>query len=398
MTIDLTTETMLTSRTPQNGPLGMTFAQQVLDSFDRRGVAYCHWKSNDHLEAAVKGLTDLDLLIDSAELDQAYAALSEFGCRRGRVANSRNEPGLEDFFGIDPETNRLVHFHVHWRLASGERHLKRFRLPFETSILSRRVRDTDWDVWITDPAQEAVLVLLRTALKLRWRDRTKLAIKRQPKASVHRELDFLLTRCSSAEIDSAAREWLGDDAAAALMAALSEGANGHRLARLRRLAFRDLGSQTSHPPLAATLLRWRRELSWFKRGVARHYRPSPMLYGRGGGSGGLLVAVLGADGSGKSTLTRDLRLWFAPKYDTYALYLGSGDGSSSLLRKPMKFVKGLLQGPKDKRRNTQAAPTEADIASSPSPAKVVWALALARETLEIAQGDARSYPRSTGDH
>ena len=98
-----------------------------------------------------------------------YAVFAELACRRGRVANARNDVGLEDFLGVDDESGRMVHFHVHYRIPGGERHNKRFRLPWERTVLETRVRDES-GVWVTAPAVEVVLLLTRYALKLRGRD------------------------------------------------------------------------------------------------------------------------------------------------------------------------------------------------------------------------------------
>ena len=113
----------------------MSLVMEVLRRLDDRGVAYCHWKSNDHLAAALSADTDLDILVDPAGIDDVYAVFAELACRRGRVANARNDVGLEDFLGVDDESGRMVHFHVHYRIPGGERHNKRFRLPWERTVL-----------------------------------------------------------------------------------------------------------------------------------------------------------------------------------------------------------------------------------------------------------------------
>ena len=363
--------------------LRSTLASRVFRRFDELGISYCHWKSNEHLDAALAGLTDLDILIDAARLDDAYAVLSEFDCRRGRVASARNEPGLEDFFGIDPLNDRLIHFHVHWRLASGERHLKRFRLPWESQVLTARIRDEATGAYMTHPAQEVVLVMVRAALKLRWRDRIKLAVKREAKTSAQNEAAWLMKSTDEESVRAIATEWLSSDSADAILAALSNGVTGKNLVGVRRCVLDQIGTQTSHTPIAAALVRNRRELAWLQRGVARHYRPRPVLYGRGGPAGGLLVAVLGADGSGKSTLTGDLRRWFAPKYDTYAVYLGSGDGPSSVLRLPLRWAKQHILGLS--KTNSPGTTPGGQRSKSLQLSRVIWALVLAREKRQKLQ-------------
>ena len=37
---------------------------QLFQNFNRHDIRYSHWKSNEHLDAAVNGDTDLDILFD----------------------------------------------------------------------------------------------------------------------------------------------------------------------------------------------------------------------------------------------------------------------------------------------------------------------------------------------
>jgi thymidylate kinase len=87
--------------------------------------------------------------------------------------------------------------------------------------------------------------------------------------------------------------------------------------------------------------------------------------------------VVGSDGSGKSTLTGDLRQWFAPKFDTLPLYFGSGDGPSSLVRAPLRLVRKLVLGSKQEIQRKETV-----LARHPRSAghgRTLWALTLAYE-------------------
>jgi thymidylate kinase len=98
---------------------------------------------------------------------------------------------------------------------------------------------------------------------------------------------------------------------------------------------------------------------------------------------GMLVAVIGSDGSGKSTLSRDLHRRLASEVDAMHLYFGSGDGPSSLLRRPMKAAKDRFLGTKESKESVadRAAGGSADRRRRPwmAAARVGWALALAAE-------------------
>ena len=352
----------------------MSLVMEVLRRFDERGVTYCHWKSNDHLAAALASDTDLDLLVDPAGIDDAYAVFAELSCRRGRVANARNDIGLEDFLGVDDESSRMVHFHVHYRLPGGERHNKRFRLPWERVVLDTRVRDATTEVWVTAPAVEAVILLTRYALKLRGRDMIR------GLSGPGSELAFLMARTDRDEVLAVGERLLGGRGRDALAACIDREPGTAELYRLRRAVLRVLSSQTSSRGPAAFSRRMNREAAWAMRGISRKVAPRPVLKGRGGTGGGVIVAFVGCDGSGKSTMVAESRKFLAPKLDVYPMYLGSGDGSASLVRRPMKFVRDRVFGhARDRDTIAKKARVAGDHPTAMSGAKAVWALALASE-------------------
>lgn len=368
------------SQSPVTAAVGAgTLSRRVLAELEAAEVAHCHWKSNDHLGPALDGETDIDLLVDNERLDDVYRIFAEAGLRRGRVAPSRLEMGLEDFLGHDPVTGALIHFHTHYRLVTGERHLKRYRLPWERAVLESAVR-SDLGVMVPDPAMEAAMLVIRAALKVRTRDRIRARLGRRDLTSWFRdEFEALRADTTDSEIVACIESWLDQDCAALLAEGLARGMDSDMMVRLRRLIRRSLELQTMYRGPGAVARRWRREWTWFQRGLSRRYLDRPRLYGRGLPGGGLLVVVIGADGSGKSSLVTDLRSWFAPKLDTMAVYFGSGDGPSSALRWPMKLLKDRLRPAQGPVSAASATPGTGAGSRSPGWAKATWALALARE-------------------
>jgi thymidylate kinase len=92
----------------------------------------------------------------------------------------------------------------------------------------------------------------------------------------------------------------------------------------------------------------------------------------------MVVAIIGSDGSGKSSLSADLvRRFDALGRAATHLYFGSGDGPSSLLRWPLRQVRRMLFGRKGRSERQQALQHRHP--RTLGAARAVWAIVLAIE-------------------
>jgi thymidylate kinase len=76
----------------------------------------------------------------------------------------------------------------------------------------------------------------------------------------------------------------------------------------------------------------------------------------------MMIAFVGSDGSGKSTLTRDIEKWLRYKLDAHTFYMGSGDGGVGLFDILRRGIKGLVRSigaRKKKKENIHSKKTKA---------------------------------------
>jgi thymidylate kinase len=92
--------------------------------------------------------------------------------------------------------------------------------------------------------------------------------------------------------------------------------------------------------LKATILRWYREVAVKVNSKLSKVLSRPVVTQRVHPRRGLIVAVIGADGSGKSTVIGNLQATFQKKIDVYNVYMGRGkSGDISWQRKILKGFK-----------------------------------------------------------
>jgi thymidylate kinase len=349
----------------------------LFDALKRAGVRYCHFKSNAHLLAGLEGLTDLDLLCDSQQVELTEQTLARHGFRRFPAHPSRGYLGVEDYFGIDQHTGRLLHLHLHYRLIVGERFLKNYRLPWESEFLERRVFDESAGVYVADPALEWLLLVCRAALKIRWRDRALAVVgsRRGESGGLRGEHFWLGGRVDRQAPKAHAEELLDAGVGELVELALADDLAFGRLKRLRRELLQSEKVFRGYRRIPALGVRWSRELRWMVGTVNRRYLRRPFPYSRSAPGGGTVVAVIGSDGAGKSSVSGLLYSWLTRKLDVIPIYFGSGDGQSSILRWPLKVILDLTRG----RSNSPSRDPEQRRTRDIGFARAVWAVVLARE-------------------
>jgi hypothetical protein len=354
-----------------------TTSGRLFEALDQEGVRYCNFKSSAQVAAGLDGSTDLDLLCDAGQIELIAALLAQHGFKQFPAHPSRAYPGVEDFFATDERTGRLLHLHLHYRLIVGERFFKNYRLPWEREFLETRVLDESTSVFVADPGLEWLLLVCRSALKIRWRDRltARIASSHGEAGGLRGEHSWLAARVDPVIPKEYARRLLGPRAGDLVGLAILEDLSFKRLKRLRHELLRSPKVFRGYRRVPALGHRWARELRWVVGSINRRYLHRPFPYSRSAPGGGTVIAVIGSDGAGKSSVGEMLYSWLGGKVDVIPIYFGSGQGRSSILRWPMTVVLELKRGRSGSTRMDPQQRRTRDIGL----ARALWALALARE-------------------
>lgn len=357
--------------------------KNLVESLEIENIMYCHWKSNEHLNESMNGDTDLDMLFSPSQRDRIEKILAECGLKRFRATPLMQYNAVEDFIGFDKETAKIWHLHLHYRLTLGEKHLKGYTLPWTEYILNNRIYNPHYEIYCSQPEDEYFLILLRIALKLRWRDFGK----NLGKDDII-EINWLKKRSNKAKVIKIAYDLLGPECEKEYERLVNkEIQTKNELFRLQGLLRSTMQYFTSYNIATSYFKRTVRECFWLMGGISKrlglnstvpHRRVSP--------SGGAVIAILGCDGAGKSTTISNLKKEFGKKLDIINVYLGSGDGSSSILRLPMRFIAKKVGGKGVGKKVEEEIAAAADEKSSISVkarlyslAKIFWAVTLASE-------------------
>ncbi len=316
-----------------------------------RGLRAVLWKSNGHLAQALAARTDLDIFADPQEREALQSCFREVGCIHVWSQLWASYPDVEDWLAVDPGTGRILHLHVHFALVTGLRRVKHLRLPWSEALLANSDHALT-DAWLT-PTAEMELMILLVRMWAKMPPKRRLLGPRLP-SDVREEFDWLRARCDAEELRRLAAQLLPGFDASRITALLAGQPAEQEVLSVSRSAYATLkGGYRQNWALAllrSTLLNLRAAAAK----TLRKIRPATVTGKRIDGPG-LVVAFIGSDGSGKSTVTREICHWLRYKLDVHFYYMGSGDGSTRLtdrLRRTIKSTGGK------KKRETGASAVE----------------------------------------
>ena len=314
----------------------------LLDDFEREGITYCYWKSSRRVDAALAGETDLDLLVDRIDRHVAEHLLAVRGYKFCPPIASRDHPALASYIGYDDPSGRLVHVHLHFNLVSGAALLRDYRLPWESTVLARAVRHRRFPIRILDPASEALLITVRSALELRRADPVAIRHWSDIKRKFALDREAIAARLDPASFRDRVSKIFDGDTTDIIVESFFAQHPLERQTRLCRRIRKALAPHRAYNCVEAHLRSWARAADCALRSLNRHVLHAPRLWNRRAPGGGHVVAVIGVDGSGKSTVTATVRDWLGAEIDVMPIYFGTGDGRPSLAFRPFKMIVPLV--------------------------------------------------------
>jgi thymidylate kinase len=288
--------------------------RRLAETLESELIPYCLWKGAATLERALTGERDLDLLVPAEAWERACAALEGLGFRGARERFGPNSRGMAHFYGWDPGLERLLHVHLHDRVFTGENLVNSHSLPLERVLLQGAARVDG--LRVAPPAAEALLTVLKHAI--RWGslpDVLESLMRRGEQVAPQRLLrDEVLVAAVPLLRDHCPA--VDEETFHACAAALRAGHGRLRRWMIARRVRRDLRPWANYGAAARALaytgvLRRRLLRVWHGN------RKDKVLRG-----GGAVVAFVGPDAAGKSTLVAETCRWLDQAFAVRAIHSG----------------------------------------------------------------------------
>jgi thymidylate kinase len=296
-------------------------------------INYCHWKSNAALDRSSCGINDLDLLVDRADSQAFIEILYRLGFKESESPDDLSMPGVHNYYGYDKISDVIVNVHAHYQMILGHDLTKNYHFPIETAYLNSSVQGDLFRV--PAPEFELIVFVLRMVIKHFTWD-TFLLRHWHLSGSEIRELDYLVNRVSETKmlgILSANFKNVDPKVFTNCLLMMKSDCSVWEKIRVGQKIVNYIDSYSRTPRLIDIGYKFFRRFSIPLK--LRILRKDFRMQLR---NGGLMVAIVGGDGAGKSTVVQGILAWLGGDFTIRKFHMGKPSWSFTTF-----LVHGILK-------------------------------------------------------
>lgn len=295
----------------------LELVSKLCKTLETEKIDYCHWKSNAALHLSASGKNDLDLLINRQDVQRFGEILYHLNFKRTIAPADKQMPGVVNYYGYDQQTGKLLHVHGHYQLVLGHDGTKNYRLPIEKAFLASATQTQLFKV--PTPEWEFLVLVIRMVLKYSTWD---VILTRQScmPTGARSELEYLEPLINWSQLYGYLNQnlpYIDTELFNQCWQALQPDCSVWKRIRVGSQLQKALSSDARRPPMIdVSLKNWRRVVWGARRRLGWH-QPKKRL-----ASGGAMIALVGGDGAGKSTMVTELHTWLSQEFDTLPVHMG----------------------------------------------------------------------------
>lgn len=308
----------------------LDISQSVFREFDKADIIYCHWKSNEHLKEGMIGVTDLDILVDYRKKRECETLLGQLRFLKTKAPVGNRYKFVNDWIGMDYDTGEMIHLHVHYKIVTGKQYRKEYDLPWSKLVLDYRVKNEELGVYMTNPNMEILILYARVFLKTKYSEE-KNEIIRVPTEYI-REIHYLKKVTQDSQIDRYLKLMMKEAGQEFKACLFKESFTINEYNQYKKILLKVLQKDRIESEnitfikhyILKNIVHLKQMLK--EKGIPQITKKCP-------NKKGVIIAFIGTDGAGKSTMTKNIQTWLSWKIEVVQFYLGSGDGH----KKPFSY-------------------------------------------------------------
>jgi len=279
--------------------------RDLFTKLNASNVVFCNWKSHHQVNTILAGEGDLDLFVPMINQDNFHRIANDCGFKKVQSYQAHHE-FIEHYYGLDPTTLKFAHLHVHFKIVTGEHASKNYLLPIDQYVIDN-IDSSNILPTITNAGRRNIF-LIRHFLKI---------------GSLYGLLQYWK------ELPKYSKEWSSFDHSIDYESMDSLSLTSTKLSRLgKSYSESSIIKQFLSSMQFKFKLRNYRRRGWFAYFIFIHtnflIRLLNKFFLKKGKlfSPGIVIAVCGLDGSGKSSLVSSLNKNLGKHFSIKRLHLG----------------------------------------------------------------------------
>lgn len=311
--------------------------KKMFTLFMNNRIDYCVFKSTMNLRLSFCARNDFDILLDKKDYRKAVNIFKLLEIKRFETPLINNYSYVENWIAFDSVSGYIYHIHLHMQLITGTAHVKEYRICWEEDLIHNAVLDKEYNLIKVDNTWELLLLISRIVLK--EGDRGLKKAKHSEFRIDNDMLDELLYLIDRVDVDNflkTANRVYSDKTVRYLFEVIE---NKEISATLFAKLFESISNERTI----------KKEKNDFNVFLISKLQNVVSVYGnwnksRGGfyvfkkRKRGLIIAFVGADGSGKTKTVKEVYKWLNYKIEAQSVYLGAGDGQRPIIKRIKRYV------------------------------------------------------------
>jgi len=361
----------------------------LIERLAEKKVSYCHWKSNYHLNYALAGIEDWDVLISTEDFHIFTSIITAVGFKPALTSNDAGQFGIYHFYGLDIATGKLVHIHAYSRVLSGDSLVKSYCLPVEKMLLD----NLRFDDFMPVPCKEADLLvfLIRNALK--GLSPIDMYMQRNDSDQMLEELVWLSEGLDKRKFECLQLDYFPEMSSKILFVFLD-------YIRAQKYS---IGRYYTAWKISSSLKRYRR-MSEFSTQFLTVKILLPLVFRKfiwktkymRFQNGGKIIVLVGPQAVGKSTVAMALTSWIGQEFEVSSIHVGKPP--ATILTSPVRIILPMLRKMLPSQRSTEIEKkleNNSNKSASVSFLHIIRKLVLAYERKKVLQFIFRSAARGS---
>lgn len=317
-----------------------SLVNQLAKHIREQAITCCLWKGTFDLGKTLRGEKDVDLLVSRADRNRLLGVLRQLNFKQAESHQVVSLPGCSNHFGYDAPSGGFLHVHLHDTIICGRPLENLYRLPWEEEYLATSQPGTVLP--IPTPEFELIVFCLRMALApvnasiSRWKffRPLNMTLRRQ------QEFDYLYSR-----IDRTVLYEHLERHCPAIIPIFEEFSDGLACGHVPRRLHIQMKRHLRRFYVRRGCRSWWNRLSFRIRRAVEIRLLCRLPDKQRFVAGGLIVAFVGGDGSGKTTNINLVLRWLRKYFDVQTFHLGRPRRSvvTQVIRGMLKIGRGALR-------------------------------------------------------